>query len=168
MKKLLCGLLGFASISAFADVGDNGLNYQERGVYYSETDNVCHDEKGADADNVEILVSLNDNDGKILGFTTRGSTSCDGTKSHYYDKVSLGSVFTFITDDLKTKIKFNETTITAGSKALNTYRIVQKSTVANPVKISGNSYNCVIEGSGIVEHFSYEKPVKVALVCSKA
>ena len=84
---------------------------------------------------------------KIVELITEGSTICLDYAEPYWLRVSPTDYFSYVSTPEGYWIRFNDD-VTKYYLFGRIVRMVQKSTVKNPVTIGDEDYNCVILGDG--------------------
>lgn len=148
MKKLLCGLFGLVSVSAFAA---DFVNYQDRQVYANEANNAC---TGNTPDWVTLDIKVSDNvTGQEINMPqmkASGGVSCDNTRPKFRNRLNFGKSFGYYAGTSKsdkTEISFNDKVVI--DKANNV--VVRASLSDDPIFINGKQYSCDILGDKTVD-----------------
>jgi hypothetical protein len=141
-------------------------NYQERAIYLSTRDNVCS--FGEHSDNMQLIINTDGID--TYETEVEGATICSPYQVRPENIIVPGPFCIYINSTKGDYIDFeHETTKDIYRGVL--LKIIQKTTVKNPVKLNKLSYNCVIFGDGTVQHFGTifpdQTPAKIYLKCDK-
>lgn len=127
-------------------------------IYYNETDNVCYSGEPSDSINLTIVF----NGSQTIRTSTEGGTGCNQWVIPYWAKILAPTMWgAIIATEPADIIGFSEETTRIHQWGI-LVRIIQKSTVKNPVEYKGVLYQCIISGSGLKEHFGN---VNVIVLC---
>jgi hypothetical protein len=88
ITKMLCFLV-------FIVFASGQPNYQERSIYYSESDNVCR--FGESSDHVNLIINIDDKD--RMKRTVRGETGCSQWSFRCADAISPSTMMYLLDDD---------------------------------------------------------------------
>lgn len=123
-------------------------NYQERNLYYSETDNACREAPDQVSDYVNLIFNLDDKD--RLKKTIYGETGCGKVVIRYADSIYPNQGMYYVEGE--TYVTFRQESRRQYTKGLLT-GLIQNVTITTDAKIQGRQYKCSILGDGSIHHF---------------
>lgn len=138
-------------------------NYQERNLYYSETDNACREASDQVSDYVNLIFNLDDKD--RLKKTIYGQTTCGKVIVRYADAIIPNQGMYYVEGD--TYVTFKQESRRQYTKGLLT-ALIQNVTITTDAIIKGKKYKCSILGDGTVHHFGSgngRSPAEIYIRC---
>lgn len=129
-------------------------NYQERNVYYNESENSCR--HGDYGDKINLIINLDDQE--RIKREVDGGTWCNPNPiiPTRYASCIITSDKAYLIEgegrDIVTDLRLNQAATKKYTFGLLSQLII-KATPANPSKINNKNYDCTIFGDGTIQHF---------------
>jgi hypothetical protein len=124
-------------------------NFQQRAIYYSEADNVCH--FGEYSDLIRLTVNIDGVETKNM--VAYGGTHCDQWILTDAARIQPPSYWLAASEDFKQYyLKFDDETKRVYKFGV-LFAIIQKSVMRSPAILNNAPHDCTILGDGTIQHF---------------
>ncbi len=153
-------------IAALISIITAQVDYQQRIVYYNETDNACAFQP--QADQIDIIIKIDGEEGTTTG-RVFGQTDCNPFAKTHAREIVVGPSFIYYDDELNNEVNFkNEATKNYIFGEL--YNVVVKSTLGKTCILRSKKCSCQIFGDRTQQHYGVMFPkfprASIYLKCS--